>query len=134
MANQTEKGATTVVQNNQYQWQPFPIPGATGDLTAAVLNANIEQGAVVAILKLPAGARIPAHYHKESHETFFVLDGDFINKGVAYQPGAFFAVKPLDVHGPHETRTGCTLMFMQSSQVDPTDFFIDENEPAFNES
>lgn len=130
MANQTERGATSVLKTENYQWIPFPIPGATGNLEAAILNADIELGAIVAVLRMPPGARIPAHYHKQSREEFYVLEGDFINKGETYAAGAFFAVRPLDVHGPHETQNGCLLMFMQSTEVDPTDFFIDENDSA----
>ena len=131
MANQTERGATSVLQTESYQWIPFPIPGATGNLEAAILNADIELGAIVAVLRMPPGARIPAHYHKQSREEFYVLEGDFINKNQVYAAGAFFAVKLFDVHGPHETKTDCLLMFMQSTEVDPTDFFIDESDEAF---
>jgi quercetin dioxygenase-like cupin family protein len=126
MSHQTEKGATTIVQSENYSWILFPIPGATGDLQAVLLNTDVTQGPVTAILKMPAGSRIPAHYHKKSTESFYVLEGDFINKGTEYGAGAFFAVKPLDIHGPHETKNGCTIMFLQSTEVDPEDFFIAE--------
>jgi quercetin dioxygenase-like cupin family protein len=124
-------GATAVIKNESLKWEPFPIPGHTGKLEAAFLNRDLSQGPIVAMMKMAPGSRIPAHFHKKASETFYVLDGDFINKGVAYKKGAFFIVKPGDVHGPHSTKTGTTLMFMQSTEVDPSDFFIAETDPAF---
>jgi quercetin dioxygenase-like cupin family protein len=127
----TPLGSTTVVKNESLKWEPFPIPGHTGKLEAAFLNRDLAQGPIVAVMRMGPGSRIPAHFHKKASETFYVLNGDFINKGVAYKKGAFFSVKPGDIHGPHSTKTGATLMFMQSTEVDPGDFFIAETDPAF---
>ena len=55
-----------------------------------------------------------------------VLEGEFINAGRAYGPGTFFAIKPGDIHGPHESNTGATVAFIQAVEVDPTDFHIAE--------
>lgn len=123
---QTLLGASFVLDEKDRQYADFPIPGHTGKLDAAFLNRDVAAGPVVAAMKMAPGARIPAHHHQRASETFYVLDGDFVNAGIAYGPGAFFAVRPGDVHGPHETRGGCTLLFMQSTEVDPTDFFIDD--------
>jgi len=119
-------GASSTILGDEYAWTAFPIPGATGGLTAALLNADPALGPVVAALRLAPGARIPAHRHHRTTESFLVLDGEFINAGEAYGPGAFFAVRTGEVHGPHETRAGCTILFMQAAQVDPTDFEIVE--------
>lgn len=122
----TALGATFVVDVSDREWFDFPIPGRSGSTEAAFLNRDLAAGPIVAAMRMAPGARIPAHRHQRATETFLVLEGDFVNAGLAYGPGAFFAVRPGDVHGPHETRGGCVIAFMQSSEVDPTDFFIAE--------
>jgi quercetin dioxygenase-like cupin family protein len=119
-------GATTTLTRADYDWMPFPIPGSQGDIAAAFLNRDLGAGPIVAAMAMKPGARIPAHIHRRSTETFLVIEGDFINAGESFGPGAFFTVKPGEVHGPHETQAGCTIVFMQSEEVDPSDFFIAE--------
>lgn len=115
-------GATRVLSPADYAWADFPIPGHTGRLDAAFLNRDLAVGPVMAAMRMAPGARIPAHYHERTTETFLVTEGTFVNAGVSYGPGAFFAIKEGDVHGPHETPTGCTLVFVQAVEVDPADF------------
>lgn len=104
---------------------PFPIPGATSDkLFAKLLNVDIKFGPVFAILKMEPGAFIPAHIHRKTEEQHYVLEGDFINDGVSYGAGAFFCHDKGQVHGPHQTKNGCTPIFIQPAEVDPTDFEI----------
>jgi quercetin dioxygenase-like cupin family protein len=119
-------GASWVVTPAEQRFSDFPIPGHTGGIEATLLNRDLSAGPIVAAMKMAPGARIPAHRHARASESFFVLDGDFINAGTEYGAGTFFAVGPGDVHGPHETCGGCTLLFMQSGEVDPGDFFIAE--------
>ncbi len=126
--NTPSLGATAILAASEYTWFDFPIPGHTGDLKAAFLNREVESGPIVAILKMGPGAFIPSHYHKRTTEMFWVLEGDFENNGRTYGPGTVFTVKPGDVHGPHSTVNGCTLYFAQSVEVDPTDFFISEEQ------
>lgn len=120
----TELGATTVLPEADYAWMDFPIPGHAGALRAAFLNRDRATGPVMAVLEMGPGARIPAHWHARTTETFLVLRGTFVNAGTAYGPGAFFAVRAGDVHGPHETPDGCTILFVQAEEVDPTDFHL----------
>lgn len=119
-------GATTVTKAGDYAWFPFPIPGSTGAITAAFLNRDLGAGPVAAAMRMAPGARIPAHVHARAAESFLVLDGTFVNAGQTYAAGAFFTVKPGEVHGPHGTPDGCTILFLQSSEVDPTDFRVAE--------
>lgn len=119
-------GATAVLTPPDYAWGPFPIPGHTGELNAAFLNRDLASGPITAALRMAPGARIPAHVHHRTTEAFLVTEGDFINAGTTYGPGAFFRVSPGTVHGPHETRGGCTIVFLQSVEVDPSDFHIAE--------
>jgi quercetin dioxygenase-like cupin family protein len=114
-----------IIQSAEMGYIPFPIPGATSDkLFAKILNLQIQYGPVVAELKMEPGAFIPAHIHHKTAEQLYVLEGEFINAGVKYGPGAFFSHDPGQVHGPHATETGCRLIFIQPKEVDPTDFEI----------
>jgi quercetin dioxygenase-like cupin family protein len=104
---------------------PFPIPGATADkLFAQILNQDLTFGPVFAILEMKPGAHIPAHIHHATEEQHYVLEGDFINDGIAYGPGAFFSHDKGQRHGPHSTENGCKLIFIQPHEVDPSDFEI----------
>ncbi|MBC7889085.1 MAG: cupin domain-containing protein [Ferruginibacter sp.] len=117
-----------ISKSNELDFIPFPIPGATSEkLFAKLLNVDIKYGPVLAILKMDAGAFIPAHIHYKTAEQHYVLTGDFINDGVSYEAGAFFCHDKGQVHGPHSTQNGCTLLFIQPNEVDPTDFEIAGN-------
>ncbi|MCU0355371.1 MAG: cupin domain-containing protein [Cytophagales bacterium] len=117
--------ATGQVKTSELQEIPFPIPGATSDkLFAQILNTDTNVGPVAAVLFMEAGCRIPAHIHHKTTELLYVLEGDFIKKGISYGPGAFFANSAGQVHGPHESRHGCKVLFVQPHEVDPSDFEI----------
>jgi quercetin dioxygenase-like cupin family protein len=121
------KGQSLVVQTHDIAPQPFPIPGATPDgVTATLVNVDGDRGLVTTIIHIAAGARIPAHYHDEGAEAHYVLSGDFINGGETLGPGAFVTHPRGVVHGPHESRTGCSILTLQSAYVDPAnpDFHI----------
>ena len=67
---------------------PFEIPGATGGpFLVQILNNDAAKGVMATIVHLPAGGRIPAHFHAA---------------GV--------------VHGPHESRGGAKVLTVQSWQ------------------
>src|SRR5437660_10942790 len=55
-------------------------------------HGNAESGQVV-LTRMAPGAVIPEHWHSETDETVFVLDGDFIEAGVTYGPGTLFVGK-----------------------------------------
>ncbi len=120
-------GESLVVHTNEIEPVPFPIPGATLDgVTATLVNVDAARGLVTTIIHIAAGARIPAHYHEEGPEAHYVLSGDFINGGETLGPGAFVTHPTGVVHGPHESRTGCSILTLQSAYVDPAnpDFHI----------
>ncbi len=120
-------GASLTVQTDQLDPVPFPIPGATTDgIRATLVNVDGAKGIVTTIIHIAPGARIPAHYHDEGAEAHYVLEGDFINDGVVYGPGAFIT-HPVGVrHGPHESQYGCKVLTLQTAFVDPAepDFHI----------
>jgi len=108
---------------------PFDIPGATpGGITATLVNVDAAKGLVTTIIRIAPGARIPAHFHNDGAEAHYVLEGDFINAGVTHGPGAFVTHPVGVVHGPHESRTGCAVLTLQTAFVNPTnpDFHIVE--------
>ncbi len=108
---------------------PFPIPGATPDgIKATLVNIDGARGLVTTIIHIAPGARIPAHFHNDGAEAHFVIEGDFINAGVVYGPGAFITHPVGVVHGPHESRGGCKVLTLQTAYVDPAkpDFHIAE--------
>jgi quercetin dioxygenase-like cupin family protein len=120
-------GESLVVQTDRVAPVPFPIPGATPDgVTATLVNVDADKGLVTTIIHIAAGARIPAHYHDDGSEAHYVLSGDFINGGEVLGPGAFVTHPRGVVHGPHESRTGCSILTLQSAYVDPAhpDFHI----------
>ena len=65
----------------------------------------------------PPGAVIPEHWHSNADETVFVLEGEFVEGGFTYGPGTFFLGKAGLPHGPHTSRTGCTVLTHFSSSA-----------------
>ena len=112
---------------------PFPIPGATpGGVFGRLLNLDPSRGMIATMIRIEPGANIPAHFHRLGAESHFVVEGDFIEAGTAYGPGAFFTHPKGAVHGPHESRTGCWVLTLQEAFVDPTapDFHLAAEAPA----
>lgn len=126
MPTTTEKTmAEKILLSEKVVYTPFAIPGATNDkLFAKVLNVDLTDGPVVAELKMDAGAFIPQHFHEKTEEQIYVLEGTFTNNGIDYPPGTFFSVRKGEHHGPHKTKDGCRILFIQPKEVNPTDFFI----------
>ncbi|WP_188445693.1 cupin domain-containing protein [Sphingomonas psychrolutea] len=124
------EGQSIVVQTDTLAPVPFPIPGTTppDGVTATLVNIDAARGLVTTIIHIAPGARIPVHYHNDGPEAHYVLSGDFINAGETLGPGAFVTHPTGVVHGPHESRTGCSILTLQSAYVDPAnpDFHIVE--------
>ena len=118
-----------IVETDQVAEIAFPIPGATQNgVTAQLINVDAESGLVTTIIHIAPNARIPAHYHKNGAEAHYVLEGDFIENGIAYEAGSFFTHAANVVHGPHESKNGCRILTLQTAYVDPQnpDFHIAE--------
>ena len=102
---------TKTVEIEKTQAVPAPFSNTKGVTTLKVLNTDQSLGPVVALLKMEPGSEIPRRMHEKTAETSYVLDGDFINEGVAYHTtGTEFNIKPHTVHGPHTTKHGCSLL------------------------
>ena len=87
-----------------------PFPNAKGTITVKVLNSDQSLGPAVALLRMEPGSEIARHLHERTIENAYVLDGEFINEGIAYPVGTEWNVKPMMAHGPHTTKTGCSVL------------------------
>lgn len=129
MADQPRNTPKVIIEASGVPIIPFPIPGATeGGVSAQLINVDAGSGLVTTIIHIAPGARIPAHYHRDGAEAHYVLEGDFIEDGVPYGPGAFLTHPANVIHGPHASETGCRVLTLQTAFVNPAapDFHIAE--------
>src|ERR1041384_4920189 len=101
---------TQTVETSMVQAVPAPFPNTKGTVTIQVLNSDQSLGPAVAILRMEPGSEIARHLHEQTTEMSYVLDGDFINDGISYPKGTEFNIKPNTIHGPHTTKTGCSVL------------------------
>jgi quercetin dioxygenase-like cupin family protein len=101
---------TQTVEASKIESIPAPFPKTKGNATLKVLNSEQSLGPAVAVLRMEPGSEIPRHLHERTTETGYVLDGDFINEGISYPKGTEFSIKPNTIHGPHTTKTGCSVL------------------------
>lgn len=105
---------TTQFHADDLSWQANGIDG----VHYKVLNGNPAEGPSVVVYRFDPGSAVQNHLHTEADEVAYVLEGEFIENGRRYGPGAVFAAPAGTAHGPHETDTGCTVMFMLSKTLD----------------
>lgn len=110
-----------VILPHDLVFAPFSIPGFSGDTQAAFPNTQVSEAPFLALLKLAPGARLARHHHPTIPEAVYVAEGTLINDGQVLPAGSFMVHGPGVAHGPHETTTGCTLLFIQASPVGPDD-------------
>ena len=101
---------TRTVEAAKIQAIPAPFPNTKGTVTIKILNGDQPLGPAVVLLRLEPGSEIARHLHEHTTETSYVLEGDFINEGITYRVGTEYNVKPLTAHGPHTTKTGCSVL------------------------
>jgi anti-sigma factor ChrR (cupin superfamily) len=101
---------TQTVEASKVEAIPAPFPKTIGNVTLKVLNSEQSLGPAVALLRMEPGSEIARHLHERTTEMSYVLDGDFINEGISYPKGTEFNAKPNTVHGPHTTKTGCSVL------------------------
>ena len=105
---------TQTVEVSKVEAIPAPFPETKGNATLKVLNSDQSLGPAVALLRMEPGSEIPRHLHERTTETSYVLEGDFINEGISYPKGTEINIKPNTIHGPHKTKTGCSVLVMFS--------------------
>jgi anti-sigma factor ChrR (cupin superfamily) len=101
---------TQTVEVSKVEAIPAPFPKTKGNATLKVLNSEQSLGPAVALLSMEPGSEIPRHLHQRTTEMSYVLDGDFISEGISYPKGTIFNIKPNTIHGPHTTKTGCSVL------------------------
>jgi anti-sigma factor ChrR (cupin superfamily) len=101
---------TQTVETSKIEPIPAPFPKTKGNATLKVLNSEPSLGPAVALLRMEPGSEIPRHLHERTTEMSYVLDGDFISEGISYPKGTEFHIKPNTIHGPHTTKTGCSVL------------------------
>ena len=119
-----------ILQINETETQQLTVPGATPDgIARKVFNLDADKGMTAIVIVMAPGSHIPAHYHKKGAEAHYVLSGEMIENGQPLGPGTFLTHTANTVHGPHETKTGCSILTFQEAYVDPADpdFYIAED-------
>jgi anti-sigma factor ChrR (cupin superfamily) len=101
---------TRTVETTKIPAIAAPFPNVKGTVTIKVLNTDQPLGPAVVLLRMEPGSEIPRHQHERTTETSYVLDGDFINEGIAYPVGTERNVTPLTAHGPDTTKNGCSIL------------------------
>jgi quercetin dioxygenase-like cupin family protein len=109
-----------ITHTDNLDWTLLDIAG----VSLKILHKNAETGAMSVITKMEAGTVIPAHSHTTADETVYVLEGEFIENGVAHPRGSVFFGKAGTQHGPHVTTRGCLLLTHFSKELD---FVLREN-------
>ena len=115
---------TQTVVTSKIEPTPAPFPNTKGTATIKLLNSDQSLGPAVVLLRLEPGSEIPRHLHERTTEASYVLDGDFINEGTSYPKGTAFKIKPKAAHGPHTTKTGCSVLVMFSYPSTFDDFKV----------
>jgi quercetin dioxygenase-like cupin family protein len=101
---------TQTVEASKIEAIPAPFPKTKGTATLKVLNSEPSLGPAVALLTMEPGSEVPRHLHERTTEMSYVLDGDFISEGITYGKGTIFNITPNTIHGPHTTKTGCSVL------------------------
>ena len=115
---------TRTVETSEIEAIAAPFPNSKGTMTIKVLNSDQSLGPAVVLLRMEPGSEIARHLHERTIETAYVLEGEFINEGIAYPAGTEWNVKPLMAHGPHTTRTGCSVLLTFSYPSALDDFTL----------
>jgi hypothetical protein len=121
------------VNSNSIGIAGIQIPGATpGGIQAQLLNIDQTCGIIATIIHFKAGSSIPAHSHGDCEEAHYVLEGDFINAGRTFGPGAYLTHAVGVVHGPHSSEGGCKILTIQSGKIVPgnADFILAAPSPG----
>ncbi|MBY0262485.1 MAG: cupin domain-containing protein, partial [Phycisphaerales bacterium] len=88
-----------VSRSDQIAPQPIGVAG----VTIRPLWSDPATGAMTVVTEMAPGAVIPRHSHTHAHESVYVLDGEFVEAGVAHGPGTYFVARSGVTHGPHST-------------------------------
>lgn len=101
------------------------FPGVTaGQLSIQLLNADASRGMIASVIVMAAGAVVPAHRHEKGAEAHFVLEGEFVDSGRTFGPGAYLTHAAGVVHGPHSSPRGCRVLTMRDAEITVEDHHL----------
>ena len=113
-----------ILNESQVEPQDCPFP-AVGKVSLSVLTGDRSLGPTIFKVTMEPHAIIPAHYHKNSTEVIYILEGDFINEvEEKHAPGTMLQVRPGTPHGPHTTNTGCIFLLLWTGHTGWSDFHV----------
>jgi anti-sigma factor ChrR (cupin superfamily) len=92
-------------------WKSTPYPG----VTYKMLHFDKQTSMATSLLKLEAGAVYPSHRHRAA-EQCLVIEGEAQIGSVTIRTGDFERADADTVHGMIETKTGCVLLIIASTQ------------------
>ncbi|MSU41923.1 MAG: hypothetical protein EXS22_01600 [Pedosphaera sp.] len=90
-----------ITQAQDGKWQPGPYAG----VELMVLHKDEATGGATVLRKFHAGTTIPAHTHRLTNETAYVLSGEWVESDVVHLPGTLFFAPKGTRHGPHHAKT-----------------------------
>lgn len=99
---------------DELAWQATGIDG----VEFKVLDGDPGTGPSFVMYRFAPGSVVPEHFHSKAAEVAYVLEGELIEAGKPCKAGTVFTASAGVSHGPHETRTGCTVVFALSEQLD----------------
>jgi quercetin dioxygenase-like cupin family protein len=105
---------SATINTEKLPWTALDFPG----VFMRIIHEHKQSGGMAVMTRLDPGASIPAHIHTKADETVFVISGDFVEDGIEYGPGSFFAAPAGAPHGPHLSRTGCVVLTTFSAPLD----------------
>ena len=106
-----ERVRSTVVRTAETGWRQTQAPG----VAVKILRSDTATGASSFLLKLEAGARVPAHDHPGGEE-LYVLEGDFQVGGDRLHAGDYLYTPPSGVHAASSVE-GCLVLVMLPEPV-----------------
>ena len=102
------------LKSRDMEWEPLDFAG----VAVKPLRVDPETGAMTVLTRMGPGTEIPAHRHSAADETAFVVEGDFVEDGERFGPGACFHGAAGSVHGPHRSAGGCVLLTHFTAKLD----------------
>jgi len=102
------KGYVSISRSQDLEWFDYRVPG----ITIACFHIDPETRQTVGLLKAAAGVKYPLHRHADVEE-LYMLEGELIVDGTAYQAGDYIRSAPGSSHYA-KTINGCMLFFRAS--------------------
>ena len=105
---------TYPINTDEIEWTDPTVSGYyPAGVKEKILWENPETGAVIALIKYPAGSIAIAHTHPKANESSYYLDGELIYQGNPMPVKGWFGVNPKGVeHGGGTNFTKDTIVLL----------------------